>query len=56
MPVHDLEGRSEGHGSKMQKDRKPIQGRVSEPAPVRMAAAQSHKNSENPYEKCPLEG
>lgn len=54
--LYDLGGRSEGHGSKMQKERKPIQGRVIEPASVQMAAAQSHKNSEDPYEMCPLEG
>ena len=53
--LYDLGGRREEHGSKTLKERKPIQVCVSEPAPVQMAATQSHKNSEDPYEMRPLE-
>lgn len=48
--------RSEGHGSQTQKKGKPIQGCIVESAPVQVAAAQLHKNPEDPDEMCPVEG
>ena len=54
--LYDLGDRRNGHGRKTQKERNLIQGCVIESTSEQVAAAQSHKNSEDLYELCPLEG